>query len=213
MKNVSPMSNSPPTLTQAEWEELWRKLRLHTWKRFRWLHEQTGEDLDAIAQQAMVDTLTGRRRWPPVDRLTGRENNNVPLFAFLCETVRSLISHAWEREKARISFDARTADSINDQEFIEKLFGRAYERNSFYVTPHKIEELVDYNKLTQVILKLVEDDRELVSIIRLWSSDPDLKPSEIAATLKLTMRQMRAAQKRLYRRLRDWKRRNEQQNR
>jgi hypothetical protein len=161
----------------------------------------------------MVDTWTGKRRWPPIDRLTGLENNKVTLFVFLCETVRSLVSHVWEREKARVSFDeTSSSDSLNDREFIEKVLGATYERNAFYATPDEVEALADYSKLTRRMLELVEGDEELLSIVRLWRSDPDLKPSEVAAALKLTMPVMQAAQKRLRRRLRNWKESNDKRN-
>src|ERR1051325_7298453 len=169
MRNLSPRSKSLPSLTEAEWEEIWRRLRLYTWKRFRWLNDRTGQDLDEIAHQAMVDTWTGKRRWPPIDRLTGLENNKVTLFVFLCETVRSLVSHVWEREKARVSFDeTSSSDSLKDREFIEKVLGATYERNAFYATPDEVEALADYSKLTRRMLELVEGDEELLSIVRLW---------------------------------------------
>jgi hypothetical protein len=214
MRNLGPTSNSLSRLSQEEWEELWRRLRLYTWKRFRWLNDRTGEDLDAIAHQAIVDTWTGKRRWPPLNRLTGLENDKVTLFVFLCETVRSLVSHVWEREKVRISFDdAPSSYSLNDREFIEKLLGITYEKNAFYAAPHKVEALADYDGLTRLVLRIVEDDAPLISIVHLWCSDPDLKPSQIAVSLKLTMPEMQAAQKRLRRLLLNWKRSNEQKRR
>jgi hypothetical protein len=208
MRNPGPKSNSPPAISDAEWEELWRRVRQHAWKRFYWLHDRIGEDLDAIVHQAFVDTWTGKRRWPPVDRATGETKDHVSLYLFLCETVRSLVSHVWEREKRRISFDAPANDLLHDREFIEKLL--ASETNSLFAPPPNVEASVDYNRLTEVMLGLLEDD-QLKSIVRLWRADPDLKPSEIAAVLKLTMPQMQAAQKRLRRFLRDWKENNERE--
>ncbi len=162
-------------ITETEWNQLWLKLRCHTWHKYRWLHERTGKDLDEIVSQAVLDTLSGARNWPP----------DVGLFYFLCRTVESIVSHTWEREKRVLSLDDFRAPVTSPNLHL-------------VIDTHE-----DYQRLTDKMVELVSYDNELTEIIKLWRADPDLKPRDLARELGLSAAQVYAAKKRLRRALRD----------
>ena len=190
------------SVTREQWVELWAKLRLHTWKRYRWLHERLGEDLDDVAHQAILDTMRGTRRWPPIDARDGGVRGDVSLFSFLCEVVRSNVSHIWERERRKVSVDA--PGLANDREESEQKFIDSVLNASAKKYPHLVgrddgESRVIYNLVTGRMLELVAADAEVHAIMKLWREEPDMKPSEVAVKLGFEMPRMRAAQKRLRR--------------
>jgi DNA-directed RNA polymerase specialized sigma24 family protein len=194
MQNPRRRKGSSDPISEAQFAEAWAKLRLHTWKKYRWLHDLTGDDLDDIAHQALIDTWSGRRRWPPVDKVTGLPKNDVSLLCFLCETVRSIVSHRWEKTKATIPLDGFNSTARGPQ------FERAIaHRPALVIRPTDIEEADEYKHLTEKMLDLVSNDEEVFRVVKMWRAYPDLKPREIAEALLLTMPQMRAAQKRLRR--------------
>ena len=162
-------------LTDAEWNEMWLKLRYYTWNKYRWLNEKTGKDLDEIVSQALVDTFSGTRNCPP----------GINLFLFLCRTVESIVSHTWAREKRVLRLDEFRSGVVSPDLYLI------------------IDTDEDYQRLTNKMIELVSYDTELVGIIRLWRSDPDLKPRDLAKQLGLSMAQIYAAKKRLRRALND----------
>ncbi|HKY43209.1 MAG TPA: hypothetical protein VJM50_08940 [Pyrinomonadaceae bacterium] len=164
-------------LTDAEWNEMWLKLRHYTWSKYRWLHQKTGKDLDEIVSQALLDTFSGIRNCPP----------GINLFQFLCGTVQSIVSHTWAREK--------TGRVLRLEEFRSSIASQ----NLYLV----IDSDEDYQRLTNKMIELVSYDTELTGIVRLWRSDPDLKPRDLAKQLGLSMAQIYAAKKRLRRALKD----------
>lgn len=197
MKNLFRKEDSKDPLhsiTEQQWTELWHKLRLHAWKRYRWFHDLTGEDLDEIAHQAITDTLTGKRRWPPVDDDSRQSAEPVGLYPFLCGVVRSIVSHNWERAKNKISLDSTRKYS----EGLD-LDRQTTARNQLVGRAGEIDNITDYKQLTDKMLELVSFDKEVFRIVELLRADPDLRPREIATELGFTMPQMRAAQKRLRR--------------
>jgi DNA-directed RNA polymerase specialized sigma24 family protein len=202
MENLSPQTHHLASVSDEEWEELWRKLRLHTWRRHGWLCEKFGWDLDAIAHQAILDTLEGIRRWPPTDGETGRPRDDVSLLSFLCQIVRSIISHRYDKEKGRLSLESSDLDSgpgpsVNQSH--ERLLQDISFRYPQLVRPDTTERDVMYRLLAEEMCEVVAGDAEVLEIVKVWCADPTLKPSEIAVHLGLSMEQMRAAQKRLRR--------------
>jgi DNA-directed RNA polymerase specialized sigma24 family protein len=191
--NVDPRIRN---ISDAQWREMSTKLRLHTWKKYGWLSKLTGIDLDDIAQQAIVDTFTGKRRWPPIDPTTGIEKLDVSLFYFLCQTVRSIVSHNANGPRP-IDFDR--IDSPGDGPPYEAAYAGSFP--PFLVRPADIERAAEYNDLTDKMLELISADEDLSRIIKLWRACPDLKPREIAEELHITMPELHAARKRLRRRL------------
>jgi hypothetical protein len=193
MMNANPSESSVGHISDAEWQEMSIKLRIYAWKKYGWLRSLTGIDLDDLAQQAIVDTWSGKRRWPPIDAATGIEKSDVSLFCFLCQTIRSLASH--NRKGPRpVDFDKIDPPDNGSQ------FESAFVGNSrFLVRPADIERAADYNDLTNRMVELASMDTDLSRIIKLWRACPDLRPRELASELHLTMPELRAAQKRLRR--------------
>lgn len=199
----SPAPQDPlASVTREQWVEVWAKLRLHTWKRYKWFHDRFGEDLDEIAHQAILDTMRGTRRWPPIDARNGEVRGDISLFSFLCEVVRSNVSHIWDREKRKVSIDS--SNSTNDseefeQKFIDNLLNATAKKYPHLVNRDDVESIVIYNRITEQMLELVAEDAEVHQIMKLWREEPDMKPSEIAVKLGFDMPKVRAAQKRLRR--------------
>jgi len=181
-------------ITDAQWEELRLKLQIYAWRKCRWLRDLTGIDLDDLVQQAIVDTYTGKRRWPPIDPTTGEERTDVSLFAFLCQTVRSLASHDLRRPR---KVDIGGTSASNEDSPTEPAYVGA--GNPFFLKSSDIERAAEFTNLTDKMLQLVSTDEELSRIVRLWRACPDLRPREMVDALQMTMPQMRAAQKRLRR--------------
>jgi len=73
------------------------------------------------------------------------------------------------------------------------------------VKPADVEKGEEYKRLTDKMVELVSNDDEVSKIVTLWRDCPDLRPREIAKLLYFTMPQMRAAQKRLQRLLKDFR--------
>lgn len=197
MINPNPREKSLRDISDAQWQEMSKKLRIHTWKKWGWLSKLTGIDLDDIAQQAIVDTLMGKRRWPPVDAATGIPKS-VGLFCFLCQTVRSLISHHGRGGPQTIDFERLDSPGGGGPPYENAVAGLY---PPFLVRTYDIERAAEYNNLTEKMLELTSEDSELSRLVRLWRACPDLKPRELAEELNLTMPELRAAQKRLKRRL------------
>lgn len=189
------------SITPDEWIEYWHKLRLYTWKRFSWMNKRLGEDLDEIAHQAISDTLDGKRKWPPIDRTTGKIKLDVPFFSFLCQVVNSIASHRWEREIRRVPIEGfeQTQNPEDIHTGSDQTLTTTVQDGRKVSGRGDTESYVRYNLITGKMCELASEDIEAFSIICLWREDPCLKPREIAATLGLTMAQMRAAQKRLSR--------------
>jgi|SRR5215207_1285300 len=207
MSIPAPPNDPLASVKEEQWIEVWVKLRFHTRKRYSWLSRRLGVDLDDIAHQAIVDTMSRKRRWPPIDALTGEMKTEVNLFSFLCEVVRSNISHVWERERRTVSIDT---DSTNDpkefnQEFIDYLLNESANTYHHSVKPDDIESNVTYNDITDKMLNIVASDTEVYRIVELWREEPDLKPKELAARLGIPIYRVRAAQKRLRRLLRKFR--------
>lgn len=180
------------SITEKEWAQLLQKLRLHTWRRYRSLSEWLGLDLDDVVHQALVDTLSGKRRWP---------REEVDLFHFLCEVVRSLVSHRLEQEKRNVPLESIGQRAADDSELasVEAMIGGSIGE---YLRYESIYNRLVYDSLIERMRELVKDDQELIDIVGLWSTDPSLKPSEIARELGVSIGEIRNAQKRLRRRLR-----------
>jgi DNA-directed RNA polymerase specialized sigma24 family protein len=188
-------------ITQDQWVEIWQKLRLHAWKRYGSLRDKIGVDLDDMVHQAIADTLQGKRRWPPIDKLTG-EKKRVDLFPFLCEVIRSNVSHQLEEERKKVSIEGTVSDSLEDSDLIS-LEEMITEPISEYLRYEAIYNRVFYAQLVSKMYEMVKEDEELSEIVRVWTRDPNLKPKEIAQELGLSIEEVRNAQKRLRRKLRD----------
>lgn len=180
------------SLTDEEWRTLWKKLRLFAWRKYGSLR---GLDVDDVIQQAIVDTLSGKRRWPKPE---------VSLFHFLCGVISSKAYHWWKREQRMVSIETLKShtpyaeDAGSDTILLERVI---YGSIGEYIRYEAIYNRGFYELLVDAMCESIREDKELVNIVRLWSEDPRLKPSEIAQQLGLSMNAMRNAQKRLRRKL------------
>lgn len=179
------------SVTDEEWVETWNRLRLFTRRRYGSL---PGLDLDDIIHQAVIDTLEGRRRWP---------KQEMSLLHFLCGVVRSIVSHRWARERKKVSLETLQSAIFSEYEGsgTALLEGIIHGSIGEYLRCEATYNRGFYNLLVDTMCELVGEDPLLIRIVRLWSKDPKAKPSDIAQLLGLDMRTMRAAQKRLHRKL------------
>ncbi len=176
--------------TRKDWKDLWKRLRYFTYSHYAWLPAKIsgGLDLDDLIQDAIVDAVTGKRQWP----------TDVKLVTFLCQVIRSKVSHMLEKES-------------NRQKFVEEISDPASRSHPQHVLkPEDAHQQLCYNELCNKLRELVQGDKTLEHIIELRILDPELKPSEIACMLERPIEDIRIAQKRLSRKL--WKLREEWPN-
>lgn len=190
------------TITEEQWIEMWHKLRLHTAKKYRWLLRRLSLEPGDLANQAIVDTLQGRRQWPSINAQTGLINEDLSLFAFLCGVVRSNASHLWEREKANLPIEniERTNGRRNViPQSLETILAQPLDHHLTLANAENIEQRIINNQKTERICSFVAEDKELVRVITELRKDPALKPRELAEILGLSIEKVRNAQKRLRR--------------
>jgi DNA-directed RNA polymerase specialized sigma24 family protein len=197
MDRPPPTSGSLASLSEEDWHVLWCKLLLHVYNRYRWFYLRTGRSLEGLAAEAMLAMISGRRRYPPIDKKTGLERQDVTPLAFLCETVYSLVSR-------------RLPDSISLDDLDRLAPFLDLRAKSYLFTPAHIEERLTYQQIVTKMLKLVHDDPLAQQILLLLSEDSNLRPREIAELLGLPINKIRAAQKRLRRRLAQFRRNDDE---
>jgi DNA-directed RNA polymerase specialized sigma24 family protein len=183
-------------MKEAEWQDLRNRLLYFGYRNYGGNDRRLGYHLDDAVQDAIVDVVTGVRRWPPVDEY-GNEKE-ISLFVFLCQTVRSKISHVFTRKAREIQFEeVQGVDLPLDR--LETLLGPKQS---------ELERQIIYSEFSEQLLKLVSNDNTLTKFIKVLIETPDLRPQEIAPLLGISMKEMRNAQKRLSRRLKALRRRN-----
>lgn len=188
---VRPVPTSGPSvvITDEEWERVWHQLRVYVRRKYRRFYRATGRDLDGYVSKALIAVMSGRRRYPPVDPETGLEKD-IPLLPFLCKTIDTLILDEL--------YILRRLDQLEDTLPLQIV---ADPRKSYLLRQVKAEDNLSFATLVAAIRDLVQDDPLLDRMVQLWAMEPELRPREMAKILGLQMSQMRAAQKRLRRRL------------
>lgn len=209
VEDGAPKVEQLESLSAEEWRDLYRRLRLFTWKRYGWLRNKFLLDPDELAQQAISDTLVGKRRWPPVDS-DGRIKSEVSLFVFLCQVIRSNVSHLTAREMRNISAgliegDDDYAPENLPLESFETLLAESARIHPNSAGAEGTDSLTNYVELRDKMRELVATDGELSRIVELLLEDSDLKPTEIAERLGLSLKRIYVAMKRLRRTLRSLK--------
>ncbi|HXF40221.1 MAG TPA: winged helix-turn-helix transcriptional regulator [Blastocatellia bacterium] len=188
------------SISSEEWGDIYKRLRLYTWKRYKWLHYKIGVDLDDFVNESIYDTLRGTRRWPPVDE--NGFTKDVSLFFFLCQVVQSKISHFWSRERHnvvhRIDQDNASEEAIESFETL--LAESAHIYPGLRQTKGSDSDAID-NEFENGLRDVVAGDDELRRIVELIIEDPSLRPKEIAESLGLANNKVYTALKRLRRRL------------
>jgi DNA-directed RNA polymerase specialized sigma24 family protein len=164
MKAPSPLGRKAlDELTETEWTSLWKRLRFFTYKNFA--HKVKGRvNLDEVILEAIGDAYVGKRNLPP----------GVNLTAFLCETIRSKISHLLRKDKGRVSIEElEAAEQLTSS---ARPFKRAVEGG----WTEEGYERVAYRELCERLRKAAHPDVRLIQLAELLFATPDLKPSEIA---------------------------------
>ena len=175
-------------MKEAEWQRLRKRLLYFGYRNYADSDRKLGYHLDDAVQDAIVDVVTGIRRWPPVDQ-HGQEKD-VSLFVFLCQVVRSKISHVLTKKSREIQ--------LVDVEGLDFSFD---ELNIPAAQENDLESKLAYAEFSTRLLELVSDDDTLTKLVQLLIKAPDLRPQEIAPMLGISIQEIRNAQKRLSRRL------------
>lgn len=196
-------------MSQAEWLELYRRLMLYTYKRYGWVRDRIGVDPQDLVQQAIIDTLEGKRLWPSIDIHTGEAKKDTNLFLFLCSVISSKASHLLEKERLRPTVEISELEQteadvrfeMDSSELVNFFTGESPVRY-FELTSDAIpESQIYYGELVDRVSQSVAGDTELMHIVESLLQSPDLKPKEIAEQLGLSLPQIYTALKRLRRRL------------
>jgi hypothetical protein len=178
-------------MTEAEWKDLYKRARLYSYMNYGWLQSKIGGlVLEDVIIDAIEDIYFGTRQWPVLDK-QGRDKK-VSLCVFVCQTIRSKVSHILEKEKRRGYQDE--GPEAEQSEFLAELM-RAQ-------TIYGPDQRVAYQELCERLLDSVSDDPFLTRIVRRYIETPDLEPRDLAKQMKLPVTEIRNALKRLSRRLR-----------
>lgn len=154
-------------LAETEWQDLWKRLRLYTYRNFG-SRVKDRVKLDEVIQDAIEDTYFGNRRLPP----------DVNLTAFLCETIRSKISHILEKEKNKISIEEFNGLHQQSSSVVPTLNPSEY--SGLTTQNEEGYQRVVYEELCSQIRRAVQPDPHLLQLAELLFAVPDLKPREIA---------------------------------
>jgi len=200
MENLAPSTDEVTTrvITDEQWVEMWDRLKLHVRKRYAWLNTKYGLDLDELVHQAILATMLGERRWPPIDKITGIAKTDVTLFYFLCEVIRSNVSHWIAKDKKLVLITGNPG--CNAEEVLSVVAASKGSNIN-----NDLESQIVQDDLTNKMLALVADDNVLVNMVKQWRRDPSYKPNELAELLDVDITVIRAAQKRLRKRLREFR--------
>lgn len=158
--------------TPEDWESLYKRLRFLTHKFYQSLPPRARALVspDDLIHDSIADVILGRRCWP----------DDVAFEVFLCQVIRSKVSHLREKE------------------------GKVAPLSEVPPPPrpsHLYDDRIDWQRFKEGILALVSGNKQLTQIAVVWTNDPDLRPQEIAASLGLSRAEMRNAQKRLARKV------------
>lgn len=176
------------SLSLDQWGELRNRLRHFTYKKYGWLSKHIrGLNLDEIVLDAIEDTYFGIRQWP----LEENRNKDVSMFVFLCQTIRSKVSHLVEQENKKLPIN-----DILDEGRPESL---SHIRQIVLKSNEQSDQQAIYNALCRLIIESVRSDPILTMIAKYCVENPDSKPKEIAADLGLPIAEVRNAQKRFCR--------------
>ena len=166
--------------TAADWEDLWKRLRRFTHAYYWWLPSKgRGLDLDDFIQDAVSDAIEGKRTWPA----------EVELVTFLCQVIRSNVSHLLEKESRVVSIEEVSASRLTTP-----ASGSPASRQEHADRQHA------HQRLCNKIRELVREDPLLVEMVGMWLENPEIKPRNMANELRVPIEEIRNAQKRLMRR-------------
>ena|SRR5215213_6748397 len=200
---TSPTEQQLSSLSEVQWEDLFKRLLIFTHKRYGWRKELSGWDLQDIVQQAIIETIEGKRRWPPKNSETGEPDPNVNLFLFLCNVIKTDVSHLLEKERRKSRTEVHELD-LDLERLLEESDAPdkdLHKRRAAFLSNENSESVALYHELSEKIHKAVANDEELTNVVDLLIYMPDSKPREIAEHLGLSIQQIYPILKRLRRRL------------
>jgi len=102
-------------VTSEEWARVSAGLRTYAKLRLSYV-QNYGLSLDDIIQEALVLTLSGKRRWPVIDRETGETKRDLDLLTFLCGVARSVASHWIRKQRRTVSLTGLLDDGEDSKE-------------------------------------------------------------------------------------------------
>lgn len=181
----TPNDQVATALATADWQDLWPRLLLFSQRRAArlfWRGEYGGAMPGGVkpedfVMKAIEQALSGERRW----------DNKISLFAFLCGAISSMLNHAAESVENRIT--RRVDPRIEEYKLVAPA-----------------TELADEESLPERFVDSLRDDPLVYKMVaHILSSNTD-KPSQLARVLKISVRDVYNANKRLKRKLSEWQR-------
>jgi RNA polymerase sigma factor (sigma-70 family) len=170
------MSRSLKDISEWEWTQIWQKLRIFIRRKYGYLEKQSGLDLDDIVQQAILDTLEGKRTWPP-------KNKDVSIVTFLCWVIRSNITNYLNKAENKVLAWPSDRKSITEDD---------HPRTQQSELP---DQLAISEELLERVRETIGDDEFLMKV---WEKLMlNYKPKQIAEDLGVDVLEVRNAQKRL----------------
>jgi CRP-like cAMP-binding protein len=210
---TSPTEQQLSSLSEVQWEDLFKRLLMFTHKRYGWLKELSGWDLQDIVQQAIIDTLDGKWRWPPKDSQTAVAQN-LSLFLFLCNVIRNDVSHLREMERRKSRKEVHELDlhlerplleesEVSDKDLLERRAAFLSNQNS---ESNELENLPGPNNgfasaeatsVARVLYPLAEGEQELIDLIDAVAIFGCRKREDLADLLAVSPQEITKRQKRL----------------
>lgn len=164
---------------QEDWEAIWKRLRRFAHKYYYWLPARVrGVDLDDLVQEAILDTISGKRHLPP----------DVELVTFLCQVIRGKAYNLLKKKESSVV-------SLEEETPQRHLFLYAGARFMEYVKEADNRDVTQ--RLLHKLREFVNDDELESRILDQWLAQPDMKPNEMVKELEVSIVEIRKAQKRL----------------
>jgi DNA-directed RNA polymerase specialized sigma24 family protein len=174
-----------------EWEEIWGRLRLYVKANFDYVRKY-GLSPDDIAQEVVANTMRGKRRWPAIDRSTGRAKDSVDLLTFLCVVAGSVASHMIEKEKRTVSLTDLASDdrptSYQDRQRRRDEVMRS-QADASPVSRLEYEDCIDD------LRSAAGADTQLQAMAELLIERPDMTLAELAKALGVSIKEARSLRK------------------
>lgn len=185
------ISSALGNLTAEDWDRLRRLL----WKKFGWIDKIMGNpNPDDLLNESVNDLLNDKRHCPE-DSLIIKKS----LINCLYWIVKSKVSHI----KDKLKRQEQQAESVSDEQpsdtFGQTIRSEELDKARDSVTDRLISETEP--DLKEQILSLVADDPMLEKIVKHQLENPDSNPRHIAEALRIDIKDLYNANRRLKERL------------
>jgi hypothetical protein len=160
------------SLTPAEWEELYLRLRYFTYKYYAHL-AKPGTILEDLIHDSIIDSCSADRVRP----------QGVSILNFICGVIRSNTSHYFEKESRRARLNSC----------------RQSAKSSFSQSMSEFEKRIDLSSTMKRVEEQIKDDDELKIIHQSMIDDPETRLDEIAHSHNLSIHKVKNARKRYIR--------------